>query len=196
VPPGTGTYTGAAGLAFNADEARRLLAEAGYPGGRGFPPVTFLYNSGELQNYIAVEIKSMLKDVLGVDIRLRNLEWKVYLNAMDQLDYDFCRASWIGDYNDPNTFLDCFVTGGGNNRTGWSNPEYDRAIDLATREPDVAKRNAVLQAAETLLVHDSVPIAPLYHFVGIQFYDRERLGGLEANVLDEHPFRRMYWRTK
>ncbi len=193
-PPGTGSYEGIQGPAFDPEKARALLAEAGYPGGRGFPGVSFLYNSGELQNYIAVELKSMLKEVLGVDIQLRNLEWKVYLNAMDQLDYDLCRSSWVGDYNDPNTFLDCFLTGGGNNRTGWSNAAYDDAIRRAAREPDAARRNEILRHAEHILVAEEAPIAPLYHFVGVQIYDRTRLGGIEANVLDEHPIRRMFWR--
>ncbi len=196
VPPGTGTYTGPKGPAFDPLQARRLLAEAGFPDGAGFPPVTFLYNSSELQNYIAVELKSMLREVLGVQIELRNLEWKVYLNAMDQLDFDLCRSSWVGDYNDPNTFLDCFVTGGGNNRTGWSNAAYDAAIDAAAREADPERRNTILRDAEHLLVSVEAPVAGIYHYVGAQLYDRSRLGGVEANVLDEHPFRLMFWRDR
>ncbi len=193
-PPGTGSYQGIQGPMFDPEKARALLAEAGYPGGRGFPVISFLYNSGELQNYIAVELKSMLKEVLDVEIQLRNLEWKVYLNAMDQLDYDMCRSSWVGDYNDPNTFLDCFLTGGGNNRTGWSNAAYDLAIAQAAREANPARRNEILRQAEHILVVQEAPIAPLYHFVGVQIYDRNRLGGIEANVLDEHPIRRMFWK--
>jgi len=67
----------------------------------------------------------MLTEELGVHIELQKQEWKVYLNSMSRLDYDFARSSWVGDYDDPNTFLDCFVSGGGNNRTGWSSREYD-----------------------------------------------------------------------
>ncbi len=193
-PPGAGGYAPPSGPQLDLKAARALLAEAGYPGGAGFPRVTYLYNSSELQDYIAVEIKEMLRATLGIDLVLRNIEWKVYLNAMDQLEYDICRSSWVGDYNDPNTFLDCFVTDGGNNRTGWSNARYDELIAAAAREVDPQRRHDIFREAERLLVSEQAAIAPVYHFVGVQFYDRTRLGGMEANLLDEHPIRRMFWR--
>jgi ABC-type oligopeptide transport system substrate-binding subunit len=84
------------------------------------------------------------------------------------------------------------LTGGGNNRTGWSNPAYDRLIAEAAREVDPAKRLDVLRQAEDLLVREAVPIAPIYYYVGIQLYDPDKLGGIHANVLDEHPLRMMF----
>jgi oligopeptide transport system substrate-binding protein len=115
---------------------------------------------------------------------------------MSSLDFDLCRSTWVGDYNDPNTFLNMFVTGDGNNRTGWGKPLYDALIAEAAREPDKTKRFDIFRSAEHLLISDEAPICPLFFYVGIQFYDANRLGGIEANLLDEHPLREMYWKAK
>jgi oligopeptide transport system substrate-binding protein len=192
-PPGTaGGYQPPGMPPRDPEKARRLLAEAGYPGGKNFPTVTYLFDSRKLNEDIAVEIQSMLTRELGIRVELQKQEWKVYLNSMSKLDYDFCRSSWVGDYNDPNTFLDCFLTNGGNNRTGWSSSEYDQLIADAAREPDEARRAAIFQKAENLLLNQGTPIVPLYFYMGIQIYDGTRFGGIESNLVDEHPFREMY----
>ena len=134
----------------------------------------------------------MWRETLGVNVNLVRQEWKVYLNSLSLLDFDIARSSWVGDYPDPNTFLDMFLAGGGNNRTGWSNPEYDKLIADATREADPGKRLGILRQAEDLLVRQAVPVAPIYYYVGIQLYDPDKLGGIRANVLDEHPIRAIY----
>jgi oligopeptide transport system substrate-binding protein len=194
VPPGAAGYQPPAGLERNPDEARRLLAEAGYPGGKGFPLVTYLYSEGELNEAIAVELQSMFQRELGITIALQRQEWKVYLNSMTNLDYDFCRASWVGDYDDPNTFLDMFVTGGGNNDCGFANAQYDKLIADAAAQVDEAKRFDIFRHAEHLLISEEAPVCPLYFYVGLQFYNGDRLGGIAANLLDEHPVQRLYWK--
>jgi len=197
VPPGAGgyeAYVGAGGR--NPDEARRLLAEAGFPGGEGFPLVTYLYSEGELNEAIAIELQSMWRRELGVNVQLLRQEWKVYLRSLSSMDYDIARSSWVGDYPDPNTFLDMFVTDGGNNRTGWSDPAYDKLIAEAAAETDPARRHDILRAAEKILVGEQMPVCPLYFYVGIQLYDGQKLGGLEGNVLDEHPLKSMFWRER
>lgn len=194
VPPGAAGYQSPPGLELDPGEARRLLEEAGFPGGKGFPLVRYLYSEGELNEAIAVELQSMFQRELGVSISLQRKEWKTYLLAMSQLDYDIARSSWVGDYKDPNTFLDLFVTGGGNNRTGWSNKKYDRLIADAAGEVDPRRRFEIFQEAEKILIVDEAPICPLYFYVGIQIYDDTRLGGIEANLLDEHPLKSMYWK--
>ncbi len=196
VPPGTNNHQPIAGLPYDPVKARELLAEAGYPEGRGFPLVSYLYNSSELNDAIAVELQSMIKETLGIDLIMRKQEWKVYLNSLSRLDYDIARSSWVGDYNDPNTFLDLFVTGGGNNRTGWGYPRYDGLIAQAASETNIETRAQFFANAERILVEEMVPIAPLFYFVGIQMYDRQRVGGLEPNLLDEHPLRRMFLKEK
>ena len=194
VPPGTAGYEPPPGLARDARQAQRLLAEAGYPGGRGFPRVTYLYSEGELNEGIAVELQGTLNHDLGVRIELQRQEWKVYLRSMGSLDFDICRSSWVGDYNDPNTFLSMFVTGDGNNRTGWGKSFYDALIAAAARENDRQRRFDLFRQAEQFLIADEAPICPLFFYVGIQFYDARRLGGIQANLLDEHPLKAIFWK--
>ena len=193
VPPGCAGYQPPVpGLGYDPGQARRLLAEAGFPGGKDFPGVSFLYNGGEQNQYIGVELKNMFERELGVSLSLRPQENKVYLQTMSTLNYDIARSSWIGDYNDPNTFLDVWVTGGGNNRCGWSDTRYDALIADAARELDHDKRFDLFRRAEEILVREQTPICPLFYYVGIQLYDGRRIGGVQSNLLDEHPLREMY----
>lgn len=192
VPPGIPGYLPPEETAYDPEEARRLLAEAGFADGKGFPSVRYLYSEGELNEAIAVEIQSMWLRQLGIRIELARQEWKVYLNSLNSLDYGIARSAWVGDYPDPNTFLDLFVSGGGNNRTGWKDPAYDKMIAEAAKEGDPARRFQILREAENLLVNSAAPICPLYFYVGIQLFDDEKIGGVLPNVLDEHPLKGMY----
>ncbi len=196
VPPGTGTgkpyEPPESAMGYDPEKARALLAEAGYPDGKGFPSVSYLYNTKPLDKNVAVELQSMWKKALGVNVALRKQEWKSYLASMKKLDYQICRSSWIGDYNDPNTFLDMFVSGGGQNRTGWSHEEYDRWIRKAANERETTSRYGHFQEAEKILVDEGAPVAPIYHYVGVQFYEPEKIGGVASNLLDVHPFREIY----
>jgi oligopeptide transport system substrate-binding protein len=192
-PPGTGNgYKPPRMFGHDIEKARQLLAFAGYPNGRGFPTVTYLYDNKKLNEDIAVEIQSMLSETLGIHIELQKQEWKVYLNSLRRLDYDLARSSWVGDYNDPNTFIDCFLGGGGNNRTGWSNAQYDKLVANAALESDNTRRLEIFHQAEDILLNQDTPICPLYFYMGIQIYDGRKFGGIEPNLLDEHPFREMY----
>jgi oligopeptide transport system substrate-binding protein len=197
VPPGTAGYEPPPGLERDPDRARKLLAEAGYPGGKGFPLVSYLFKGdSDLDQGIGIELQAMFKRELGVHMELVQQEWKVYLNSLSSLDYDLCRSSWVGDYKDPNTFMDMFVTGGGNNRTGWSHPGYDALIAQAARELDPKTRFARFQEAESILIRSEAPICPLFYYVGIQFYDGSKLGGIAANLIDEHPIKNMFWKDR
>ena len=187
-PRGIADYHPPEGLPSDPTTAQGLLKLAGFPEGRGFPRVSLLYNKSELNEQIAVEIQAQWKRVLGVEVELRNQEWATYLRSLDELDFDIARSSWVGDYDDPNTFLDCFVTGRGNNRTGWSDPTYDSLLNRALAEPNATKRLQLLASAETILVTQALPIIPLYHFVGCLMFDPNRWEGLYPNLLDEHPF--------
>jgi oligopeptide transport system substrate-binding protein len=192
VPPGIPGYRAAEGLPEDISSARRLMAEAGYPEGKGFPLTTYLYSEVELNEGVAVELQSMWKESLGVTVQLARQEWKVYLNSLGSLDFGIARSSWVGDYPDPTTFLDMFLTGGGNNRTGWGSPEYDHLLAKAADEGDASARFSTLHDAEALLVRDQVPVAPLFFYVGIQLYDPSRLTGIDGNLLDEHPLREIH----
>jgi len=195
-PPGTGRdYQPPEGPGFHPEEARRLLAEAGYPGGRGLPLVDYLYFPKPVELSIAVELQAMWQEHLGVTVNLSKQEWKIYLDSMNKLEYSLCRSSWVGDYNDPNTFMEMFTGSSGNNRTGWQSAAYDKLIADAAAEADVAKRNTLFQTAERMLISDEAVILPGYYYVGVQFYHADRLQGVQANLIDDHPFRAMRWKN-
>ena len=189
VPPGIPGYSSSQGLEYDPEAGRRLLAEAGYPGGRGFRNISLLFADRAVAKSVATEVQAMLRNELGIHVELAQQEWKVYLNSMSSLDYDLAASSWVGDYNDPNTFLDMFVTDGGNNRTGWSNARYDSLIRAAAKELNPRKRADIFRQAETILCRDELPIVPFYFYVGIQFYDGKKFAGIRANVLDDHPLK-------
>lgn len=193
VPPGTAGYTCRAQLHENVAEAKRLLAEAGYPDGKGMPPVEILYNTLESHRAIAEAIQQMWKTKLGVDARLVNEEWKVYLDSVRALNYQVSRAGWTGDYVDPNSFLDMWLTGGGNNETGWSNPEYDRLIAEAAATTDPKKRLEVFQKAEAILM-DEMPIIPIYFYTRL-YLKRPEVKGWYPNLLDNHLYNGVYLET-
>jgi oligopeptide transport system substrate-binding protein len=191
-PPGTAGYTPPEGLGHDPERARRLLAEAGFPGGRGFRRFDYLFNSSagggaRTDEKVAVELQAMWKQELGLDVELRAQEWKVYLASQRQLDYDTCRSSWIGDYNDANTFLDMFMSNNGNNRTGWRDARYDELIRRANQQPDPREREQLLRQAETILVREAVPVAPIHFYAGFFAFDTNRIEGIYANIIDQHP---------
>ena len=116
------------------EAAKKLMAEAGYPDGKGFPAIEILYNTSNAHKAIAEAIQEMWKKSLGIDVTLTNQEWAVYLSNRTALKYQVARAGWIGDYVDAMTFMDMWVTGGGNNDTGWGNKAYDEVIEKAKIE--------------------------------------------------------------
>jgi oligopeptide transport system substrate-binding protein len=194
VPPGTANYHPVDGLGHDPERARKLLAAAGYPGGKGFPRFEYLFNAaagggGKIHEDIAIELQQMWRNELGIQMELRQVETQVFWGMQSHRDYSLCRSSWIGDYNDANTFLGMFLTGDGNNETGWSNAHYDELIHAANEETDPLRREKLFQQAETILVRDELPILPLYIYVGINYFDTNKISGIWQNVLDEHPLR-------
>ncbi|OPZ63533.1 MAG: Oligopeptide-binding protein OppA precursor [Firmicutes bacterium ADurb.Bin506] len=149
--------------------AKKLLAEAGYPDGKGFPTISILYNTSENHKKIAEAIQEMWKKNLGIDVRLTNQEWQVYLDSRDALDYQVARAGWIGDYVDPNTFLDMWTSNNGNNDSGWKNAKYDELIFGAAKTTDQAKRAKMLHDAEKILM-DEMVVMPIYFYVNLNVY--------------------------
>ena len=199
-PPGTARYQSPKGLGYDPDKARRLLAEAGYPGGKGFPRVQYIFNApaggaAVPHEKIGVELQQMWHDELGIEVELRQLEWGTYMAAESHLDYDMGRASWIGDYNDADTFLNLYLSNNGNNRTGWKSEVYDKLIQSADEQLDPVAREKIFQKAEAMLIRDAVPIIPLYYYVGLNYFDERKVKGIHNNVLDQHPVN-FIWKVK
>ena len=178
-------------------EAKRLMAEAGYgpdsQGGKSFPTIEVLYNTSETHRDVAEVIAQAWQRELGVPARLKNQEWKVYLDSQTNLEYDVSRSAWIGDWVDPGAlnFLDLFVTGGANNKTGWGNPEFDRLVEAIKLEQDHAKREQLMLDAEAVLLAD-LPVLPIYSYV-TQNLVKPRFGGFHGNMLNEHFPKFWYW---
>jgi oligopeptide transport system substrate-binding protein len=187
VPPGNPGYHPPQGLPYEVAKARQLLADAGYPDGKGFPDVAMLYAARGSGDHVASELQALWKRDLGItSIHLRAQEWKVYLNTQQLMDYDLSLSAWIGDYNDPQTFIDMFVTDGGNNLTGWSNKQYDEMLAASENETDPAKRLQMLADMEKILCVDEAPIVPMYFWVGMSLYQPDKVGGFAPNFVDDH----------
>jgi oligopeptide transport system substrate-binding protein len=132
----------------------------------------------------------MWKRNLGIDARLLNQEWKVYLDSKKTGNYQVARYGWIGDYPDPNSFLDMWLTGGGNNDSRWSNAEYDRLIHEAGHTADLQKRLELFQQAEAILM-DELPVIPVYFYTRV-YALHPSVQGWYPTILDNHPYQHLW----
>ena len=187
-PPDTLGYFPPRLFSDDVARARELLAEAGYPNGEGWPGLELTYNTSEDNRKVAVALQQMWKDALNIEVTLTNQEWKVYLDSITQMNFQIARRGWIGDYVDPNSFLDLFITGGGNNNTGFADPRYD---DLILRQaPQAATdeaRLAIFQQAEALLM-EQMPIIPLYTYTSKHLI-HPSVNGMPPNLMDSANFK-------
>ena len=186
-PPNTAGYTCESSIPYDVDLARRTLVQAGYPNGRGLPPIEILFNTSENHKLIAEAVQQMWRQNLNVAATLVNQEEKVYFDSRRQMNYQVIRSTWIGDYVDPNSFLDLWVTNGANNQTGWSNTDYHRLIGEASQTGDQAVRYAAFQKAEAILLEDA-PILPVYFYTHA-FLIRPSVKGWYPTILDHHPYK-------
>ncbi|SHJ99217.1 peptide ABC transporter substrate-binding protein [Paramaledivibacter caminithermalis] len=150
-------------MAAQVEEAQKLLAEAGYPNGEGFPKVTLKYNTSENHKRIAEAIQEMWKKNLNVDVELENMEWRVFIPARQNGEFQIARHGWIGDYNHPMTFLDMFLSESGNNDPQWKNEEFDKLIYAAKKESDPEKAAELMHKAEDLMMKDQI-VMPIYYY--------------------------------
>jgi oligopeptide transport system substrate-binding protein len=184
VPPGFKGYTRPTGLAYNVAKAKALLAAAGYPDGKGFPPVKVTFNTEFNDHKLIAEIVSrQWNRNLGINVELDGVEIKQFQTRLHAKDYDVARASWFADYNDVSTFTDKYYSDSLNNDAGWKNADYDRLLHQAEKEMDAQKRLSLLSQAEQILVNDA-PIIPMYHYVN-KFVIRDYVKGVWLNPRNE-----------
>ncbi|MBQ6820018.1 MAG: peptide ABC transporter substrate-binding protein [Clostridium sp.] len=174
----------------NIEEAKKLLEEAGYPNGEGLPTLEFMFNTEGEHKLIAQAIQQDWAKI-GVNVELSNQEWKVFLNTRQEGGYEIARHGWIGDYVDPMTFLDLWVTGGGNNDVGYSNAEYDALISEAKLEADSTKRWELLKQAEDILMED-MPVIPIYYYTSVKAFNPD-VKGVRVSSLGHVYFDQAYF---
>jgi oligopeptide transport system substrate-binding protein len=165
-------------------EARRLYREAGYSDDNPLT-VELLYNTDQGHKRVAGALAAMWKQTLGVRTRLLNQEWKVFLASREQkIITQVFRSGWIGDYNDPYTFAQLMHSKNGQNDPGYRSPAYDALLDQAASEPDLARRRALMEAAERQLLAD-MPIIPVYFYVSKRLV-KPWVAGYTSNIMDHH----------
>ena len=196
VPPGVDgyTYEGVERLHFDPAEARRLLAAAGYPDGKGFPAMDLTFPTNSRHQAVAEVIQQMWQQNLGVRLTLANKEGRVFYDERVRKLYQLARAGWVGDYLDAHAFLSVFVSDGGQNDTGWANPNYDRLIHKSLNERDPVRRHVLYQEIESLLLRE-LPVIPLFHDSSPHLVS-PALQGYYPNLLNYHPYQGMWLESK
>ncbi len=181
IPPGTlRGYTSLPGLAMDIPQAKKLLAEAGYPEGRGFPKIPILYNTeNTTRAKVAQSLKQQWKQNLGIDVEIEGLEGKIFRQRVSGKEYAIATVAWYGDYPDVATFTDKYLSNSLQNDSDWINPKYDSHVHAASNEADPQKRFALLQQAEHL-INTEIPILPIYHYVNVMMVS-DRVSGVIQN---------------
>ena len=183
-PPGSNGYQPSTEIPYDPVLAKQLLAEAGYSSDNPFPKLEILFNTNEGHRKVALAIQQMWQNELGIEVELVNQDWKVYLSREMVGDFQISRAGWIGDYEDPNTFLDLMRPNRGNNKTGWENMKFDALVEEANTINDQEKRYELLNEAEKILI-DNMPIIPLYTYVRVYQLSPD-VKGFNPHILDHH----------
>jgi oligopeptide transport system substrate-binding protein len=186
IPPNSiPAYPAPKGLETNPELARTLLAQAGFPDGRGFPVVEVLFNKEGGHDLNAQALAKDWEARLGVQVVLRQREIKVFREDLKNGNFMISRAGWFGDYGDPTTFLDINRTGDGNNDRRYSSPVYDSLLARAEAETDSARRLDLLAQAERLIIEEDFPLLPLYHYSQFYLFDPHRVSGISSHPRQE-----------
>jgi oligopeptide transport system substrate-binding protein len=174
---------------YNPEKARALMAEAGYPGGAGFP--TYSIMIGRITTRATAEaLQSMLQTNLGIRVEIQGIEWSAFISAMQALNFDMGLSGWIGDYLDPSTFLYMWTEGNGNNNTGWHDKKFEALLKESANRPDPASRLAGYKEAESIFMK-AMPVAPIgWH--SRNYLHHPSAKGWYPLLLDNHPWKSMY----
>ncbi|UPA31485.1 peptide ABC transporter substrate-binding protein [Terrisporobacter glycolicus] len=163
----------------NVEKAKKLLKEAGYENGKGLPSIELMCNPGH--EPIMEAVQNMWKENLGVNVTISSQDWNVFLETRKEGDFQVARDGWLGDYNDPISFIDMWITGGGNNNAQWSNKEYDKIVSEIKSTTDAKERYAKMHEAEDILAKD-MPIIPIYYYTDLYLIS-DKLEGMYTSPL-------------
>lgn len=187
-PGGVPGYSAPQPLRYDPERARQLLADAGYPAGEGWPGAEFMFNTNENNRKIMVALQQMWKEELDIEVSLTNLEWRVFLDNVDEHDYQGARMGWIGGYLDPTNFLDMFISDNPSNYTGFSNARYDEIMRLlAPRTSNTDKRFELLREAEAIPLEQAV-VVPIFTYSNKQLV-HESIKEFPTNLLRNYNFK-------
>ncbi len=196
LPQGMQGHNPAIGLPQDPEAARKLLAEAGYPGGAGFPKLTLLFRAGDDWRLVAENLQQQWRRELGVEVQIQTREQKVFfeeIRATNDQAPPMHLARWVADFPDPENFMSLFIQASGNNNVRFRNARYDEAVDQAVRRADPAERKALYDEAQRLLVTEEVAIIPIY--TGAQnLLIQPRVQGLRFNAMGDTELEAARWR--
>jgi oligopeptide transport system substrate-binding protein len=192
VPPNTGGYTGPTGIQENIEGAKKLLADAGYPGGKGLPTIKILYNTSAGHKKIAEYLQQQWEQTLGAKVELVNQEWATYLQTRQDGKmggFELARAGWGYDFADPYNYLFMWLSDNLNfNDPRWKNAKYDELVKKTNSLPAGPERNKLFYDAETIL-NQELPVIPFYFYVSQHMIDLTKWGGWNSNSLDRHTWK-------
>ena len=194
-PQGIHNYRPPTSNDYNPAEAKKLLVRAGYcvkglseEDCKVFPKIEIIFSNRSIHRNIAEAMQNMWKEGLGIDnVELSIVDWKVQMQRTRAKNYDVSVDSWIADYVDPSTFLEVWLSTGGNNRTGWANEQYDQLVHLASIETDEIRRNQFFYEAESILLKE-LPLIPIYHFTSLMLM-RPYVKGVYDNLMAWRPLK-------
>lgn len=163
VPSGMFGYFADVGLEFNLEKAKAELAKAGYSeNGKKLPKIEIHFNTNENHQRIAEAVQAQLKKNLGIEVELKNEEWKSYLAKLKTDPPAMFRFGWLADYPDPDNFMNLITSYSDNNKTRWSDPRYDKLIEQGAGETDPEKRRDLYRKASQILLEEGVPVIPIF----------------------------------
>ncbi|QQS08859.1 MAG: peptide ABC transporter substrate-binding protein [Phycisphaerales bacterium] len=192
IPPGAiDGYSSPTGCGFDPEEARRLLADAGHANGQGLPVIEILLNKQGGHELIAQAVQRDWRSILGVEVRLEVKETRVFRDDLKNGNFMVSRASWFGDYGDPQTFLDINRTNDNNNDRQYSNPAYDALLVQSERATTLRERYDLQSRAERMLVEEEFPLAPIFRYMNVLLFDAHEVRGVSDHARQIQDFSRV-----
>ena len=188
LPVGMMGYNPDVGLKFDPEAAKETLKKAGYKDGTELPKITFGFNTNENHQRIAENVQAQLKKNLGINVELKNEEWKVYLATLNAKAYPMFRMGWVADFADPDNFMGLMLSYSENNRGRWKNKEYDKLVEKAVTIADAKERKKLYNRAQEILINEEAAAIPVYSYVN-QFMVADRLKNFPFNRMGRLKFR-------